>query len=68
MDPKDEKTNTEAEKCYTKCAWSREKCREKKHSSEKFVNTNLMQHPKKMQDAIEQGEEKQYEVGLCVIR
>ena len=41
------------------CERSREKCREKKHSSEKFVNTNSMQHPQKMQDAIEEGEEKQ---------
>ena len=64
MDPKDGKTNTEAEKCYTHVNGV-ERSAEK---SEKFVNTNSMQHPKEMQDAIEEGEEKQYEVGLCVIR
>ena len=50
------------------CTEYRAKCRERKHSSDKFVNTNSMQHPKKMQDAIEEGEGKQYELGLCVIR
>ena len=47
VDPKDGKTNTEAEKCYTNVhGVERSAERRSIYSSGQFVNTNSRQHPK----------------------